>query len=115
MEEIRKALAAQEQYLRCYGRPTEADFSLNDINRDLIRAMKDYYGQVSVGSFNDDTILAQYDGQKIYNSAYDFCVPGYDEQLEMLLRQWRADHKICQLNAIQERIQALNGQLLLWV
>ena len=61
--------------MRCYGRPSEEDHSLNDLNRDLVRAMNDYYGQVYVGSFNGDLALAQYDGGKIYNFAYDFAYP----------------------------------------
>ena len=43
------------------------DHSLNDINRDLIKAMDGYYGQVYVGSINGDLVLAQYNGEKIYN------------------------------------------------
>ena len=115
MEKIKEALASQEQYLRCYGRPSEEDHALNDINRDLIQAMNDYYGQVYVGSINGDLALAQYDGGKIYNFAYDFCVPSYDEQLDTLLRQWKEDHKIRQLDAIYERIQMPEGHLLIWV
>ena len=95
MEHIKEALAAQERYLRCYGRPSEEDHSLNDLNRDLA--------------------LAQYDGGKIYNFAYDFCVPSYDEQLDALLRQWKEGHKVCQLEEIYAQIRKLDGHLLLWV
>ena len=115
MEHIKEALAAQERYLRCYGRPSEEDHSLNDLNRDLVRAMNDYYGQVYVGSFNGDLAMAQYDGGKIYNFAYDFCVPSYDEQLDALLRQWKEGHKVCQLEEIYAQIRKLDGHLLLWV
>ena len=40
MEHIEVALAAQNQYLRHYGCPSEEDHSLNDTNRALIEAMK---------------------------------------------------------------------------
>ena len=115
MERIKEALANQEQYLRHYGRPSEEDHSLNDMNRDLIEAMNGYYGQVYVGSINGDLVLAQYNGEKIYNFAYDFCVPQYDAELETLLRQWKGKHKVCQLEAIHVRIRELNGHLLIWV
>ncbi len=115
VEKIKEALTSQEQYLRRYGRPSEEDHALNDINRDLIQAMNDCYGQVYVGSINGDLALAQYDGGTIYNFAYDFCVPSYDEQLDTLLRQWKEGHKVCQLDAIYERIRILEGHLLIWV
>ena len=75
MEHIKEALAAQERYLRCYGRPSEEDHSLNDLNRDLVRAMNDYYGQVYVGSFNGDLALAQYDGGKFTTLHTIFAYP----------------------------------------
>lgn len=114
-EQIKEALASQEHYLRYYGRPSEEDHSLNDINRDLIQAMRACYGQVYVGSINGNLALTQYDGGEICNFAYDFCVPSYDEQLDMLLRQWKKDYKISQLNAIHKRISMLKGHLLIWV
>lgn len=115
MEKIKEALTSQEQYLRCYGRPSEEDHSLNDMNRDLIQAMNDYYGQVYVGCINGNLTLTKYDGGKIYNSAYDFCVSSFDEQLDTLLRKWKEDRKVCQLEAIYERIRILEGHLLIWV
>ena len=115
MEHIKAALAAQEQYLRIYGRPSEEDHSLNDINRDLIKAMDGYYGQVYVGSINGPAGLVKYNGEKIYNFAYDFCVPSYDAELETLLRQWKEQNNVCRLDAIYERIRAINGYILLWV
>ena len=115
MERIKEALADQERYLRCYGRPSEEDHALNDMNRDLIEAMNSYYGKVYVGSINGDLVLAQYTGEKIYNFAYDFCVPHHDTELEDLLRQWKEEHEVCQLEAIYARIRELDGHLLIWV
>ena len=105
MERIREVLAAQERYWRCYGGPSEEDHSLNDMNRDLIEAMNGHYGQVYVGSINGDLVLAQYNGEKIYNFAYDFCVPQYDAELETLLRQWKGKHMA---NGIIGRVSALH-------
>lgn len=115
MNSVKDVLASQLRYLMCYGRPSEEDHSLNDINIDLILAMNNCYGHVFVGSFNGDISLVMYDGQKIYTSAYDFCVPDYDEQLDALLHQWKTASKRCHLEAIYERIRTLNGHLLLWV
>ena len=115
MEHIEAALAAQNQYLRHYGRPSEEDHSLNDTNRALIEAMNRHYGQVYIGSINGPTALIQYDGGKSYNSQYDFCVAKYDFELDELLQHWKKEHCIDQLKAIYERIQVLGGHLLLWV
>ena len=113
MERIREVLAAQDRYWRFYGGPSEEDHSLNNMNRDLIEAMNGHYGQVYVGSINGDLVLVQYNSEKIYNFAYDFCVPQYDAELETLLRQWKAKHKVCQLESIHARIRELNGHLLI--
>ena len=115
MERIREVLAAQERYWRCYGGPSEEDHSLNNMNRDLIEAMNGYYGQVYVGSIMVILFWHNTNGEKIYNFAYDFCVPQYDAELETLLRQWKAKHKVCQLESIHARIRELNGHLLIWV
>lgn len=115
MDRIKEVLAAQELYLQYYGCPSEEDYSLNDTNRDLIEAMNDRYGQVYVGTFNGELVLAQYTSGKIYNFAYDFCVPSYDAELEALLRQWKENHKVCHLEAIYARIRELDGHLLIWV
>lgn len=115
MEQIKAVLAAQNQYLQCYGHPSEEDHSLNDINRALIEAMNQYYGQVYVGSINGHTALIQYDGRKIYNFQYDFCVANYDSELDKLLQHWKKEHCIDKLKAIYARIQVLGGHLLLWV
>ena len=80
------------------------DHSLNDINRDLIKAMDGYYGQVYVGSINGPAGLVKYNGEKIYNA-----------ELETLLRQWKEQNNVCRLDAIYERIRELDGHLLLWV
>ena len=115
MEHIEVALAAQNQYLRHYGCPSEEDHSLNDTNRALIEAMNQYYGQVYVGSINGPSALVQYDGGKIYNFQYDFCVANYDPELDKLLEQWKQNHIINQLNAMYARMKALGGHLLHWV
>lgn len=83
--------------------------------RDLIEAMNSYYGKVYVGSINGDLVLAQYTGEKIYSFAYDFCVPDHDAELEILLWQWKEEHKVCQLEAIYARIRKLDGHLLIRV
>lgn len=111
MEQIKAVLAAQNQYLQCYGHPSEEDHSLNDINRALIEAMNQYCGQVYVGSINGHTALIQYDGRKIYNFQYDFCVANYDSELDKLLQHWKKEHCVDQLNAIYEQLQVLDGHL----
>lgn len=115
MKSLNEVLAAQEAYFRYCIRPSEDDHALNDLNRDLIEAMNSHYGQVFVGSFNGDLVLVQYTGEKIYNFAYDFCLPNNDAELEALLRQWKTEHKVRYLEAIYKRIRELNGHLLVWV
>ena len=116
MEHIKKILGNQELYLRYYGRPNEENHSLNDMNRDLIIAMHNYYGHVYVASINGGTGLLQYDpGKKIYNSEYNICVPDYDAQLDDLLRLWEEEHNTDHLEAIYARLRAISGHLLLWV
>lgn len=116
MKQIEEILAAQAQYLMCYGRPCEEDHSLNDMNRNLIIAMNDYYGRVYVASINGGTGLLQYNPSKtIYNSACDFCVPDYDGRLDNLLRLWSERHNVNHLSEIYERIRMMGGHILLWV
>ncbi len=114
---VQRALDAQNLYLLRWGRPTESDHSINDINRELIQAMADENdGQVYLGSFHGDTGLYPYDGGVVRNFQCDFCVPAADQELEELLLQCRScGWSSAALNRVHARIEELGGHLLLWV
>lgn len=114
---VQRALDAQNLYLLRWGRPTESDHSLNDINRELIQAMADENdGQVYLGSFHGDTGLYPYDGGVVQNFQCDFCVPAADQELEELLKQYRScSWSSAAISRVHARIEELGGHLLLWV
>lgn len=117
---VNEAKAAEMEYLRVWGRPNEADFSLNDISRTLIQAMAaEHGGQAFLGAFRGTEGLVPYQGQKITNFQFDFCVPTKDPVLGELL-QCRAQERppltqSCLFDMIYERVAALGGHWLLWV
>lgn len=117
---VNEAKAAEMEYLRVWGRPNEADFSLNDISRTLIQAMAaEHGGQAFLGAFRGTEGLVPYQGQKITNFQFDFCVPTKDPVLGELL-QCRAQERppltqSCLFDMIYERVAVLGGHWLLWV
>lgn len=115
---VQNALDAQNQYLLSYGRPHEANHSLNDINRELIRAMaKEHGGSIYLGRFQNGAELVRYRRGPILNHSCDFCVPYVDAKLQDLLGQgpkggpWRADL----FSKLLGHIERLGGCLFLWV
>lgn len=113
---VQRALDAQNLYLLRWGRPSESDYSINDINRELIQAMADENdGQVYLGSFHGDTGLDPYDGGVVQNFQCDFCVPAADQELEELLRQYLSCGGTSEtIDRIHSRIEELGGHRLLW-
>lgn len=117
----------ENDYYRIHGRPTELDFSINDINRVKIEAFareKDacYLAKFHLrhgARFNPDNIFVRYEGQEVYNFEYDFALPSPDEAIASLIRlnQDPANkgrdvavlhEKIC------ARLDAIGGILLHW-
>lgn len=117
---VKDAKAAEMAYLRTWGRPNEADHSLNDISRALIRAMAaEQGGQAYLGAFRGTDGLESYQGQEIANFQYDFCVPVHDPVLVELLQCRAQDQppltQSCLFDLIYERVAALGGHWLIWV
>lgn len=65
---IEEAKAAERNYLLQWGRPNEADHSLNGITRDIIRAIAAAHGgEAFLGTFRGTDGLVRYQGQDIKN------------------------------------------------
>lgn len=115
MRTVEKILQDERRYLNYWCRPTEADFSINDLNVELIVALTATHPAVSLGRYNSAE-LTPYTGQIIHSFEYDFCIPiASDDQLNELLqkRNLSADPLKC-LDAIMARVEALSGHLLVW-
>lgn len=115
MRTVHEILQAEQRYLGYWGRPTEVDFTINDLNRELIAALAKEHPTVLLGRFNS-TKLTPYTGQVVYNFDFQFCVPVADDpRLSKLLqaRNSSSDPLKC-LDAIMNWIEALDGHLLAW-
>lgn len=117
---VEEAISAEREYLRTWGRPNEANHSLNDINRVLIQAMAaEHGGQAYLGAFRGADGLMAYKGQEVTNFQYDFCVPTNDPILEELLQCRAQEHpsltETCLFDLIYERVAALGGHWMIWV
>lgn len=116
MKTVNETLSAQRDYLLKWGRPHEADHSLNDTNRDLIQALAAAHcGSAYLGAINGHGGLVRYKGQPVYTAQYDFCIPAEDTELAKLIRLWRGGVDLDLLDRIHTRIGALGGHLLIWV
>ena len=104
----------------------EADDAYNDLNRNIIQAFKDenehcYMGNINLyGQKREDIISGknscydEYVGQKVYNFGCDFIVPEADEKLAQLIKEWNTDGKASLIDAIQNRIDEINGIRFIW-
>lgn len=120
---------ASNDYLKLHwdnGGTSEFDPSINEISRAKITALKSERGGAWLYKMNvydldlkeDD--LVEYTGQNICNFAYDGAVPEFDQVLYDLLKDYHADSgyksgTIWQkIEAIQNRVDELNGVFLQW-
>ena len=132
---IRFALA-KEQQLRHIGRSgglgalREADDVYNNLNRELIAALKLMHGTAFLGDVNfygedhklvatgQKSVYEEYTGQMVYNFGCSFCVPTADETLEELIRAWNSNDtlpkKRINVSAIVDRVKEIGGINLLW-
>ncbi len=132
---IRFALAKERQ-LRHIGRSggwdalRESDEVYNDLNRELIAALKLIHGTAYLGSVNfydedhrlvamgQKSVYEEYTGQLVYNFGCSFCVPTADEKLEELIRAWNGNDKLPKsltgVDAIVNRVVEIGGINLLW-
>lgn len=132
---IRFALArrTQNDYLRATGGVwalREADDVYNDLNREMLAAMKMMYGRLYLGSINchddkkrrkiangSEPVYEELHDQQIYNFYCDFAVPTQDAELEKLLRAWNVMSgipKMSDADAITGRVKKIGGINLIW-
>ncbi len=102
----------------------EADDYLNDLNRQMIDAMKAKHGRVwLVRDLNaKGPILVEYVGQKVYNFGCDAVIPCDDAELVRLIKErddtpsagysMRDDEK--RIKAIQKRLAELGSEIFIW-
>ena len=117
----------ENAYYRIHGRPTELDFSINDINRAKIETFVREKGACYLAKFhlrygacfNPDNIFVRYQGQEVYNFEYDFALPSPDEAIASLIRlNQDPANKGRDIAALYEKIcarmDAIGGILLHW-
>lgn len=117
----------ENDYYRLYGRPTELDFSINDINRAKIEAFVREKGSCYLAEFHlsnrehfdPDHIFVRYEGQRVHNFEYDFALPWQDEVIASLIRLNQDPlNKGKDVAALYEkicvRLEAIDGILLHW-
>lgn len=117
----------ENDYYRIYGRPTELDFSINDINRAKIEAFVREKGSCYLAKFNlsygvhfdPDHIFVRYEGQRVHNFEYDFALPSPDETIASLIRlNQNPANKNRDISNLHEkvcaRLEEIGGILLHW-
>lgn len=120
----------QHQHIRSSGgwlEVRESDDTHNDLNRELLAAMKQIYGHVYLGNVNyyDErreqictgkaSVYEEYTGQKIFNFHCSFAVPVKDDRLEQMIRDWNKGTASGQsVEQIMERIDELGGEHFIW-
>lgn len=108
----------------------EADSVLNDLNREIIEAIRLRDGSAFVGRINyhgeqhkavargEMSVYEECKGQMIYNFCADFVVPKADEELEKCIRAWNGDDRLpksmASVEKITDRVEALGGINLFW-
>lgn len=132
---IRFALAQMRQRQHIgksggWGELREADDIYNNLNRELIAAMKLIHGAAFLGNVNfygeahtqvalgEKSVYEEYTEQPVYNFCCSFCVPAADEELESLIQAWNASDllpkKQIEIDAIMNRIETIGGIHLIW-
>ena len=85
---------------------------INDLSRELVRAMAEVYdGTVYLGTFESDQ-LTLYRGQKIHNYQYNFCVPVDSPELKAMLRAGL--NTVMEFDAWYQLLKSLGGHSLYW-
>lgn len=122
--DLQSIIQKENEYFKRYGRPVESDFSINDIQREKIKAYYQQHPQMYVGEINRTervgSPLEQYVSQKVYNFQYDFIIPQHDAELQNLL----TDREISpytgtkedaeRLDKIYVRVKTIGGLYLYW-
>ncbi len=122
---LQEVLKREGDYIRQHGELTEADFSINDIQRDKVQAYWKLHPDTHVGLVNrydrKRNFLQKYNGEKVLNFEWEFIIPQHDAELLRLLQVreqatytgTKAD--VERLTPIWARIEQLGGLYLIWV
>jgi hypothetical protein len=121
-------LIEKENYFFRHGMPMEGDWILNKIQRAKIRAMRREYGHAWLGriniykDWNQDHYQKRYSRGMVYNFQYDYLLPGYNKEIENLVRAYNDISSLInssilftKIEEILEKISARGGQILTWV
>lgn len=108
----------------------EADNFYNDLNREIIAAMKMLHGRAFLLDVNyhdekrakivagEESVYEEVLDQEIYNFAGTYCVPIQDPELEELVRNWNADgglpKAVKDVEKITDRVEKIGGINLIW-
>lgn len=104
----------------------EGDDYYNDLNREIIRAMKMKFGKCFLGKVNFDgeereavssgakSPLVEYTGQKVYNFGCAFCIPEENDQLAALIAEWNRKADVDSISVIADLVEKLGGFNLIW-
>lgn len=120
---LQEIIKKENEYFKRYGGPTEADFAINDIQREKIRAYHRMHPNTLVGLINKHgrkNFLQVYQGEKVLNFEWDFIIPQYDaELLKLLTEREQAPYTgtkedAVRIDKIYERIKQSGGLYLYW-
>jgi len=121
---LQSIIQKENEYFKTYGGPTEADFSINDIQREKIQAFYQQHPNTHVGKINRTervgSPIEKYTSQKVFNFQYDFIIPQHDPELErLLLEREQATYTgtkedTVRLDKIYVRVKQLGGNYLYW-
>lgn len=129
MTTLKELNTASINYLRKHwdnGGTSEFDFSINDISRAKIDAIKDEFGDCYLFKINrydgdeDKPFIVRYVGQKVYNFEYSGAIPVDDEKMLELLKDYaensgfKEGKMMNKIEAIYNRIEELKGVSLIW-
>lgn len=110
---VQDILAYIEIYIRMDDYPVAERMPMNDLNRELIKAMTEEQGSpIYLGTFYSDE-LVPYTGQTVYNFQYNFCLPVKSEPLQKLLRDGL--DKATTFDKFYQLLHDLGGHVLFWV
>lgn len=132
--DIRIALARKMQHLHIAKTGgllalREADEVYNNLNREIIKAMKLRDGHTYMGSINiyqdrervisgEEDVYKEYLSGPIYNFACDFCVPVKDEELRQRIIRWNREETLPksgrEVDEMTKRIEKLGGINFIW-
>lgn len=100
----------------------EADETMNDFNRRIVKAIKTEHGTAYLGNVNYqksdksdiEVVYEEYAGQTLYNFCAGFVVPCKDEVIEELVLDWRKNASTKALDRLFSHIEAIGGYNLIW-